>query len=95
MGESESKLGKVKTCGGCRHWKKMDRPRVLADGVTLNQGPEQGECREGPPASHPILQQVGPGQVGVSSYLIFYPTPHETFPACDRWAKSVRMELAG
>lgn len=92
MDESERKS--AKTCQGCKHWKKASA--IAADG-TINTGPPMGECRQGPPSAFPVvhLQQTGPQQININvlQTLVLYPPVPGSFAACDRWEKSVRVEV--
>ena len=68
-----------KTCGTCKHWIKVQ---------SLDLSKQEGDCREGPPTPHPMMDQRGRmlGQLSIYNRLPL------NFPACDK--HEPRLDLA-
>lgn len=82
MGDSDvrmlSETVAPKTCGQCRHYHLLPRPRMVNGATDMSQ-PQQGECREGPPHLTIHLHQ------GQQLMLAGYPQLPVEFVACDRF----------
>jgi hypothetical protein len=70
---------KPPVCGDCKHFHKLQRdPMNLA-------GPVPGECREHV-KSYPMIRN---GQM--VGQLVYYASPGTDFPACSRFAASLKV----
>lgn len=80
------------TCGMCRHWHAIaPQARVTPMGRAVEVGgPQEGECREGPPAVVVVPMQLPDGRVHPETGVL-YPPVQANFPACGRFAFNLAL----